>query len=100
MIELLFGKTDAQQCLVLVDLLGGHGVPLLDRSRSWQLLLSSNEKRFGGDESAAFAQPEVRVFQSVQRDSLGEIRQTRLTMCFDSIDPVALSARMNADLRR
>jgi maltooligosyltrehalose trehalohydrolase len=66
MIELLFGKTDAQQCLVLVDLLGGHSMPLLDRSRSWQLLLSSNEKRFGGHESPPFAQPEVRVFQSVQ----------------------------------
>ena len=66
MIKLLFGKTDTQQCLVLVDLLGGHSMPLLDRSRFWQPLLSSNEKRFGGDESPPFAQPEVRVFQSVQ----------------------------------
>ena len=66
MIKLLFGKADAQQCLVLVDLLGGHNMPLLDRSRSWQLLLSSNENRFGGDESPPFVQPEVRVFQSLQ----------------------------------
>ena len=57
---------------MLVDLIGGHGRPKLDRLHAWHLLLSSNEKRFGGEDSDPFAQPEVRVFRKGQEDSLGE----------------------------
>ena len=63
-IQLVFGKAGTEQCLVLVDLIGGDGRPKLDRGHEWHLLLSSNEKRFGGEESEPFAQPEVRVFRS------------------------------------
>ena len=64
-IRLLFGKSGAEQCLVLADLVGGHTMPQLDHKGDWQLLLSSNESRFGGDEAPAFTQPEVRVFRSL-----------------------------------
>ena len=68
MIQLLFGKTEAERYLVQVDLIGGRRPPPLERSQDWQLILGSNEKRFGGDDSAPFAQPEVRVFQSLGND--------------------------------
>jgi len=63
-IELVFGKAGAEQCLLLVDLLGGHHLPSLGHGRTWELLLSSNEKRFGGDEAPPFAQPEVRAYRA------------------------------------
>ena len=64
-IMMLFGKSADDQCLVLVDLVGGHAMPPLDIVRSWQPLVSSNEARFGGDDSAPFTQPEVRVLRAV-----------------------------------
>ena len=51
--------------LILADLAGGHRAPKLDRTRVWQPLLSSNEKRFGGEDSMPFSEPEVRVFRAV-----------------------------------
>ncbi|MEO7167606.1 MAG: malto-oligosyltrehalose trehalohydrolase [Chthoniobacterales bacterium] len=60
-IRLVFGVGTAEQCLVLADLVGGHARPELEGA--WELALSSNETRFGGDEAAPFTQPEVRVFR-------------------------------------
>lgn len=62
LIQVRFGRPDSEQCLVVVNLVGGHAAPSLD---GWELRLSTNEKRFGGDESAPFAQPEVRVFRAL-----------------------------------
>jgi maltooligosyltrehalose trehalohydrolase len=64
-IMILFGKASTDQCLVLVDLVGGHAMPSLDIMPGWLPLISSNETRFGGDNAAPFAQPEVRVLRSV-----------------------------------
>ncbi|MGH8091914.1 MAG: malto-oligosyltrehalose trehalohydrolase [Chthoniobacterales bacterium] len=63
-LRLVFGKSGAEQWLVLADLTDGHGMPKLDGERAWQLVLSSNEARFGGEDGPAFAEPEVRVLRS------------------------------------
>ncbi|MDQ3200210.1 MAG: DUF3459 domain-containing protein, partial [Verrucomicrobiota bacterium] len=63
-IQLLFGESEAERCLVLIDLVGGHAMPQLAESGDWKLLLSSNETRFGGSDGAPFGQPEVRVLQA------------------------------------
>jgi maltooligosyltrehalose trehalohydrolase len=64
-VRLLFGKSGSEQYLILADLTGGHRAPKLDSSRAWQPYLSSNEKRFGGEDSVPFSEPEVRVFRTV-----------------------------------
>ena len=64
-IRLLFGRPGSEQYLILADLVGGHRAPKLDRTRVWQQLLSSNEKRFGGGDFVPFSEPEVRVFRAV-----------------------------------
>ena len=64
-VRLLYGKSGSEQFLILANLAGGQGLPELDRTRNWQALLSSNEKRFGGDDSLPFSEPEVRVFRTV-----------------------------------
>ena len=64
-IRLLFGRPGSEQYLILADLVGGHRAPKLDRTRVWQPLLSSNEKRFGGEDFVPFSEPEVRVFRAV-----------------------------------
>ena len=64
-VRLLFGKSGSEQCLILADLVGGHRAPELDKTRVWNPLLSSNEKRFGGEDSIPFSEPEVRVFRTV-----------------------------------
>ena len=64
-IRLLFGRPESEQILILADLVGGHRAPKLDKTRVWQPLLSSNEKRFGGEDSMPFSEPEVRVFRAV-----------------------------------
>jgi maltooligosyltrehalose trehalohydrolase len=64
-IRLLFGRPESEQILILADLAGGHRAPELDGTRIWQPLLSSNEKRFGGEDSMPFSEPEVRVFRAV-----------------------------------
>ena len=56
---------DRSNILILADLVGGHRAPKLDKTRVWQPLLSSNEKRFGGEDSMPFSEPEVRVFRAV-----------------------------------
>lgn len=61
--RLSFGKPDAGQWLILADLAGGHRMPPLEEESTWELVLSSNETRFGGDDGPAFAQPEVRVLR-------------------------------------
>jgi maltooligosyltrehalose trehalohydrolase len=65
-LQLRFGEENAEQFHILVDLVGGHTMPPLDHGRTWQTLLSSNERRFGGDDSAPFAQPEVRVCRALR----------------------------------
>ncbi len=62
-LRLRFGKGQAEQWLILADLTGSHNMPPLEQERSWELVLSSNETRFGGEEGPAFAQPEVRVLR-------------------------------------
>jgi maltooligosyltrehalose trehalohydrolase len=64
-VRLLFGKSGSRQCLILADLVGGHRLPQLDKTRVWQALLSSNERRFGGEDPVPFSEPEVRVFGTV-----------------------------------
>ncbi|MEO5719311.1 MAG: DUF3459 domain-containing protein, partial [Chthoniobacterales bacterium] len=61
-LRIRFGRAGGERWLVLVDLSGGHRMPALEES-SWQVVLTSNESRFGGDEGPAFAQPEVRVLR-------------------------------------
>jgi maltooligosyltrehalose trehalohydrolase len=62
-VRLIFGHLDAEQYLILIDLTGGNSMPSLEGERSWHLVLSSNEERFGGDAGPAFVQPEVRVLR-------------------------------------
>ncbi len=61
--RLSFGKPETGQWLILADLAGGHRMPPLEEEGAWELVLSSNETRFGGEEGPAFAQPEVRVLR-------------------------------------
>ena len=58
-----FGQAGLEQWLVLADLVGGHRMPVLEAGAAWQLVLSSNEARFGGGEGPAFVEPEVRVLR-------------------------------------
>ncbi len=62
-LQVRFGKPDTGQWLIVADLCGGHRMPKLDAESAWELVLSSNEARFGGEEGPAFAQPEVRVLR-------------------------------------
>ena len=64
-VRYLFGKSGEEQFLILADLVGGHRAPELDRTRVWLPLLSSNEKRFGGEDPVPFSESEVRVFRTV-----------------------------------
>jgi len=57
----------------VADLKGEERESLEDEMRSWQLVLSTNERRFGGEEGPAFSQPEVRVLRTVGVDSKGGI---------------------------
>ncbi len=61
--RLRFGKPEIEQWLILADLAGGHRLPPLEGQRSWELVLSSNETRFGGEDGPAFLQPEVRLLR-------------------------------------
>ena len=62
-LQITFGEGTSQRCALVVDLTGRHDDPMRGDDR-WQLLLSTNEARFGGSDPAAFSQPEVRVLQS------------------------------------
>ncbi len=66
-VEIVFGLTSKEKCKIVIDLVGGREGSLPNDSE-WELLLSTNEKRFGGDEFAALIQPEVRVLWKVERD--------------------------------
>jgi maltooligosyltrehalose trehalohydrolase len=65
-VRLLYGGAPGEQCLIAVDLIGGHQ-DSFDENH-WQLLLSTNDPRFGGDDGAPFAQPEARVLQTRPQD--------------------------------
>ncbi len=62
-LQLGFGKEGSEKWFILADLVGGHCMPTLENMGSWQLVLSSNEARFGGDDGPAFAEPEVRILR-------------------------------------
>ncbi len=71
-VALLFGRPGEYSCAVVIDLLGGHATPNWEEARlvpgggrAWQLLLSSNETRFGGDEAAPFSVPTTLVLEAV-----------------------------------
>jgi maltooligosyltrehalose trehalohydrolase len=70
MIALLFGRPGEFNLAVIADLVGGHAMPNLDErlapggGRDWQLVISSNEARFGGDGAAPFVQPTTLVFEA------------------------------------
>ncbi len=66
-LQMTFGVRSPERCAVLVDLTGGHTDPLRDDAR-WELLLSTNEARFGGMGSAPFSQPETRVLRMTAGD--------------------------------
>ncbi|MGI8431180.1 MAG: malto-oligosyltrehalose trehalohydrolase [Chthoniobacterales bacterium] len=66
-LQMTFGVRSPERCAVLVDLTGGHEDPLRDDAR-WELLLSTNEERFGGTASAPFSQPEARVLRMTAGD--------------------------------
>ncbi|HEY5036697.1 MAG TPA: DUF3459 domain-containing protein, partial [Chthoniobacterales bacterium] len=65
-VRLLFGRGGKEQCLVVVNLRGGHIDSATERN-AWELLLSTNEPRFGGD-AAVSEQSEVRLFRKFVRD--------------------------------
>ncbi len=65
-LQIVFGRAASDQCIVLVDLIGGHDAPVI--GGEWQLLLSTNEARFGSEEAAPFSLPEARVLRTVGRD--------------------------------
>ncbi|MGH8164843.1 MAG: DUF3459 domain-containing protein, partial [Rhodanobacteraceae bacterium] len=64
-VRLLYENAEAVPCLIAVDLVGGHQ-NRFDENR-WQILLSTNEPRFGGDGAAPFAQAEARVLRAKAR---------------------------------
>lgn len=71
-IAMLYGRPGEYQVAVLVDLLGNHPVPNFDDARlapgggrDWQLLLSSNELRFGGGDAPLFSVPTTLVLEAV-----------------------------------
>ncbi|MEP7072162.1 MAG: DUF3459 domain-containing protein, partial [Verrucomicrobiota bacterium] len=66
-VQIVFGKAGSEQCLVLVDLVGGHADPSRE-SGNWEVVLSTNEARFGGDDAPPFTQPEVRLLRRSPRD--------------------------------
>ncbi|MEO8439388.1 MAG: malto-oligosyltrehalose trehalohydrolase [Spartobacteria bacterium] len=65
-LQLIFGRAGSEQCLVVADLVGGHARPPTGPDYNWELRLSSNENRFGGEASTTFEGPEVRVFRAAQ----------------------------------
>lgn len=65
-VRLLFGRGEKDECLVTADLRGGR-VNSATAESGWELLLSTNETRFGGD-VAATAEPEVRLFRKLAQD--------------------------------
>lgn len=73
---IFFGEFGRYNLAVLIDLVGNHPMPdLNDRrftpadGRDWQLLLSSNEARFGGSGEASFAEATTLVFEAVEDSS-------------------------------
>jgi maltooligosyltrehalose trehalohydrolase len=69
-VQLSFGRADEEQWLVLADLKGGRLHSSL-QEKAWRLVLSTNEKRFGGDDGNSFTHPEVRVFRRAYCGSSG-----------------------------
>ena len=71
-VAVLFGRPGEYSCAVVVDLLGDHPPPNWERprlvpggGRAWQPLLSSNERRFGGDDAPLFSLPTTLVVEAV-----------------------------------
>lgn len=71
-VAIVLGLHDPARCLIIIDLIGGHEMPQIDKEflqplarNRWELILSSDETRFGGTDSAPFVVPATLVFQSV-----------------------------------
>ncbi len=71
-VAMLLGQPGEYSGAVLIDLVGGHNMPAMDDprltaggGRDWQPLLSSNEARFGGDDSPPFATPTTLLLEAV-----------------------------------
>lgn len=69
-VALFFGRPESRDLAVIVDLVGGHPTSDFDATqlapggeRSWHPLLSSNEKRFGGDGTLSFQKPITLVLE-------------------------------------
>lgn len=68
-IAVLFGHPGEYSLAVVCDLVGGHAPPVMDGARlapgggrDWVALLSSNKRRFGGEDAAPFSVPTTAVF--------------------------------------
>jgi maltooligosyltrehalose trehalohydrolase len=71
-IAILFGRQGEWKLAVVANLLGGDASPNMDderltpgEGRDWRQILSSNEKRFGGEDSPSPGQPITTVFEAV-----------------------------------
>jgi maltooligosyltrehalose trehalohydrolase len=71
-VAIFFGEPGRYDLAVLVDLVGGHAMPNLDRprmtpgeGRDWRQVLSSNEPRFGGTDGADFSSPTTLILEAI-----------------------------------
>ncbi len=62
-LRMIFGRAGAEQWMVVAGFAGGQKMPPLENRDAWELVLSSNEARFGGEGGPAFEQPEVQVLR-------------------------------------
>jgi maltooligosyltrehalose trehalohydrolase len=66
-ISLLFGSSGNEQWLVVANLKGDAKIePAREDNGAWELVLSTNESRFGGSLESSSSQPETRIFRRVQ----------------------------------
>jgi maltooligosyltrehalose trehalohydrolase len=66
-LSLTYGDVDVDQVKVIVSLTS-KGLETIPEDKEWECLLSTNEKRFGGEEEPSFSQPELRVSRRRRRD--------------------------------
>jgi hypothetical protein len=69
---ILFGRLGDFRLAIVANLEGAPSTPNMDDERiaardgrDWRPILSSNDKRFGGDDALDFAQPSTIVFEAV-----------------------------------
>ena len=71
-IALLYGQPGEFSFAIIADLVGSGAIPNLDderlapgAGRDWQPILSTNEGRFGGDDSTSFDLPTTMIYEAV-----------------------------------